>query len=244
MQFLFDVEIATKFGVNEAIFLNNLAFWTKTNQANGINFHDGHTWTYNSMKAFCTIFPFWTTDQIRTIIKKCLNYGLICIGNYNETKYDRKKWYALTEIGLKLFPGLICENSQMVLSELPNGFVKNPKPIADIKPDIKPDIKDKRGKNSPRVNSSVPVEFVPNEDHALLSDSLHLDLAREKNAFIDYYQAHGKKMVNWDAAFRNWLRKASEFRAKLSAKEHPVTASIRELKESIYDSEEFKCLMN
>lgn len=39
----------------------------------------------------------------------------------------------------------------------------------------------------------------------------NVDVAHEADKFRDYYAAHGKPLKNWDAAFRNWVRKASEF---------------------------------
>ena len=36
-------------------------------------------------------------------------------------------------------------------------------------------------------------------------------IAHETDKFRDYYRATGKSFKNWDAAFRNWIRKASEF---------------------------------
>jgi len=113
--------------------------------------------------------------------------------------------------------------------------------IKEIK--ITKEKKEERRKKPPRANSTVPLDFIPNENHALLAATLHLDLNREKNAFMDYYQAHGKKMVDWDASFRNWLRKSFEFKNKSQGKEHPVTASIREMK-NIYNSKAFMQLMS
>ncbi len=244
MQFLFDIDIATKYGVNEAIFLNNIAHWTKINQANETNLHDGRTWTYNSYPAFTKIFPFWTQKQIRTIIASCESKKLICSGNYNVAKYDRTKWYSLTDLGIKLFPGLTCPNGRIDLPKEPEPSAQMGALIPVNKPDNKPDIKQERVKRPPRPSTSVPLDFIPNEHHALIAAVRHLDLNNEKSAFIDYYEAHGKKMVNWDAAFRNWLRKAAEFKNKSQGKEHPVTASIREVKEDIYNSSEFKYMMN
>lgn len=39
----------------------------------------------------------------------------------------------------------------------------------------------------------------------------NVDVTRETDRFRDYYAAHGKPLKNWDAAFRNWVRKAAEF---------------------------------
>lgn len=38
-----------------------------------------------------------------------------------------------------------------------------------------------------------------------------VDLAKQLPMFMDYWLAHGKPMANWDATFRNWMRRAPEF---------------------------------
>jgi hypothetical protein len=147
MDYQFNYDFAIKYGVNEAIFCNNLYFWTRTNRANKRHFHDGHYWTYNTMEAFTELFQFWTKDQLRTVIKNCEKKGLIIKGNYNKTAYDRTIWYALTPLALDVyevgkFPNAelsSCENSQMGMGKIPNDDGKNPTPIPDNKPDNKPD---------------------------------------------------------------------------------------------------------
>jgi len=42
-----------------------------------------------------------------------------------------------------------------------------------------------------------------------------LDLEWYTAQFEDYWVAHGKKMVDWDATWRNWMRKASDERIPL-----------------------------
>jgi hypothetical protein len=120
----FDPDIAEKVGVNAAVIYQNLVFWIEKNQANDKHFHEGKYWTYNSISAFEQMFSYLTTSQIRTAIKHLLESGLIVEGNFNKKGYDRTKWYSVI--------------SQVHLSNLANGFDKNPNPIPDIKPDIKP----------------------------------------------------------------------------------------------------------
>jgi hypothetical protein len=66
----FDTDIACKYGVDEAIIIQNMAFWQVKNEANGHHLYDGRYWTYNSTKALTRLFPFWSEDQIYRIIKK------------------------------------------------------------------------------------------------------------------------------------------------------------------------------
>lgn len=103
MNHSFDVEIATEYGVNCAIILENLYFWTEHNRANGKHFHDGYYWTYNSVRAFKELFPYLGSFQIRNAIDKLKSEGLILTGNYNEDMRDRTVWYALTEKANAIF---------------------------------------------------------------------------------------------------------------------------------------------
>ena len=62
MNYIFDVEVAREYGVNEAIFISNLQFWIAKNKANGIHYHGNRTWTYNSNKAY--LFKVNTTSLL------------------------------------------------------------------------------------------------------------------------------------------------------------------------------------
>lgn len=121
----FDTEIAEKVGVNAAILYENIKWWCAKNEANETNFFDGKYWTFNSIKAWHQLFPYLTGKQIRTAITKLEDEGYIVSGNYNQSPYDRTKWYSLsTKIDL---PTRSNENDQQG------------EPIPDNKPDNKPD---------------------------------------------------------------------------------------------------------
>lgn len=123
----FDVEIATEFGVNCAILLNHIYFWVEKNRANERHFHEGKYWTYNSINAYTELFPYMSDKQIRTSLKKLEDSGLISVGNFNQSAYDRTKWYALTEKGMS-----ILQNCNIDLPKRANGLSENGEPIPDI----------------------------------------------------------------------------------------------------------------
>lgn len=155
MEHHFNIEVAKKYDVNMAIVLNHLAFWIIKNRANNKHYHDGRYWTYNSVKAFQEIFPYWTFDQIRHVLDKVKKCGLVLTGNYNTIQYDQTTWYAFTDEALNLFNIPIGENSQMEKPKIPNRNVKTPKPIPDNKPYNKPDkgcfsFKDQKTNNEPK----------------------------------------------------------------------------------------------
>ncbi len=93
----FDVETACQSSLEESVFLGNMTHWVIVNRSNQRNFHQGRTWTYNTLDAFTKIFPYWSVGQIRRIIDKLLERGLIVTGNFNEDNRDQTKWYAFAD---------------------------------------------------------------------------------------------------------------------------------------------------
>jgi len=84
----FNPTIAKELGVDEAIMFSNIRFWVEKNKANEKHKHNGDYWTYNSMKAFAKLFPFWTKKQVRRILNNLEEAGYIKTGNYNKQKYN------------------------------------------------------------------------------------------------------------------------------------------------------------
>ena len=192
MEHSFDIEIAKKYGIEEAIILNNFNFWIEKNKANKRHFYDGHYWTYNSKKAFVELFPYMSERQIDYAIKNLVDNGLIIKGNYNKVGFDRTLWYAITKMGY-----CILQNCKMEETKLLNGNDKIVQPIPDIKPDIKP-------------NKRVCTKFVPptlEEVTEYAKSRGREDLAKK---FLEYYTAgnwvdgKGNKVRNWKQKFLTW----------------------------------------
>lgn len=80
--------VAERYGFEEAVFLDAIVFWYRSNRAENRNFRDGRWWTYNSIKAFEEIFPWWSTKQIRRIANSCRDQGALIAGEYNEDRRD------------------------------------------------------------------------------------------------------------------------------------------------------------
>lgn len=127
MEHSFDIDIAKKYGIEAAIILKNLYFWTEKNRANDKHIYDGMVWTYNSVKAFAELFPYMSSKKISGTLQKLQDAGLIVTGNYNQNPYDRTKWYAITKMGYSIFQNgqmYIFQNWQMNLPETENGFTE------------------------------------------------------------------------------------------------------------------------
>lgn len=92
--------IAQDHGVSESIFVTYIWKWIKHNLKFGKNIQDGKAWTYGSRDYLCKSLPGWTEDQVRLVIKKCVQKGLVLIGRFHENKYDKTNWYTLTDYAL------------------------------------------------------------------------------------------------------------------------------------------------
>lgn len=134
----FDAGIAEIYGVEIAIMVQNFAFWIAKNKANNRNFYEGKTWTYNTIKAFNELFPYWSESQIRRILKKMEAAGILLTGNFNEVKYDRTIWYTFTNAFYEKHK-CILQNRQMEVTKPSNGSDETVTPIPDKLPVVLPD---------------------------------------------------------------------------------------------------------
>lgn len=130
----FNVGAAMKVGVTAAVLLTNIHYWVIRNEANQANFHDGRYWTYNSVAALHELFPYLSTKQVRTALKKLEDCGLVVTGCYNKNPYDRTKWYALTAEGYEMFGGAEpdSQDEQTDLPTVANENADGGQPIPNI----------------------------------------------------------------------------------------------------------------
>lgn len=126
MIYSFETEYAKKYGVEEAILLQNFIFWINKNKANNVHFYEGKYWTYNSKKAMLELFPFWSESQLKRIINSLINQGVLITGNFNKSPYDKTTWYAL-EISIGRF-------QPIDETKLTNREDETDQPIPDSKP--------------------------------------------------------------------------------------------------------------
>lgn len=128
MQYAFDMDLAQRYGVPEAIFVHRLYWWVRDNAANGRNYRDGRYWTYDSLNALTEIFPCWSRRQIEGIINRCREKGLILTAAYSQDKRDRTTWYTVTETVIQAYEPIPTASPkrgnafhEMVKCNTPNG---------------------------------------------------------------------------------------------------------------------------
>ena len=101
----FGIDIATEYGIEEALLLGYVYHWVCRNKENGVNFHDGKYWTFDSRRALAKKFPYISPSKIYRAFNHIEKEGLLLTGNYNKLGRDRTTWYTLSEKGLSLFDG-------------------------------------------------------------------------------------------------------------------------------------------
>lgn len=198
MIYHFDSEVAKKYGVNGAIMIANFQYWIIKNKANDKNFFDGHYWTYNSKKALMELFPFWSEQNIKTILNHLKEKGVLITGNYNNSAYDRTLWYAFADeeqwIGEKqLFQKL----------ELTNEKVKTNQTI----PNINTNINTNNVYNKPTKNKN----FIPPTIDECKEYAKELHCKKELGIdFFNYYNlsnwidGKGKQILRWKQKMYQW----------------------------------------
>ncbi len=160
MEYHFDVEDAKKYGVEPAIFLYNLKFWIRKNHANGKHSYEKRTWTYNSQNAFTELFPFWSRQNIRTIIKKLVDKKGIRTGNFNKALYDKTTWFALED------EATLGWNQPTDGLESTNRSDGINQPIPDTNTDTKPDTSLMREREEKLLFTKVKDSFVSQNENS------------------------------------------------------------------------------
>lgn len=218
--YMFDVDIATVYGVDNAVMIWNLNHWIDHNAANEKNFYNGRYWTFNSIEAFTKLFPFWSKGQIRRILKSLEESGVIMTGNFNADRRDRSTWYAFTD-----------SFQQMHLSKSTNANVETDKSL------------DINNISNTNVNTNIPADGglfgdMPAEtkerkqrktsesmclfansrynDYELFAaefaapEFANIDIVYYYDAVSDWSSSLNRKRTNWIATARNFIRKDIE----------------------------------
>lgn len=88
--------------------------------------------------------------------------------------------------------------------------VVEPEPEPETKPEPVGMMVTKTAAKSSR-QKKLPKNWKPNDTHRRIATEEGVDLEREVTGFRDHAEATGRTMLDWDAAFRTWLRNARGF---------------------------------
>lgn len=133
----FDAELAQALGVAEAILLHHMQYWIAKNEANGVHFYDGRTWTYNSVRAYGRLFPYFSERQLANALKHLEAEGILVTGHYSDNPRNRTLWYAFSDDAAAIMQkckmqhaknaDCILQNCEMQCAEMSNAIGENVK---------------------------------------------------------------------------------------------------------------------
>ncbi len=97
------MDLAAKYGTDAAIFLHNIVYWTLKNQSEDRHFHEGRYWMQASLNGLAALYPLWSAPQIKRIIAKLRDAGVLLVGDFNEDRMVRTNWYSPSDEILALY---------------------------------------------------------------------------------------------------------------------------------------------
>lgn len=208
MVHFFDVEIAEKYGIFEAVFINNLEFWLAKNEANDTNYHDGRYWSYNTKDAMIKLFPYVSPKKIWNAIDHLREEGIILTGNFNEKKWDRTLWYTLSDFGKCILP-----ERNFHFTEMENADSEKGEPIPYKNTDKKTDNKRESILTDAKEKTA---RFVPPTVEEVQAYCDEKGFTIDAQYYVDYYETRdwrlkdGKKMSKWKNSVNTWVHNDKE----------------------------------
>lgn len=132
---MYNPNFAKKYGLAEAIFLDNLGYWLKSQEAKEIIFWEGLRWNKMSFRGYERFFIEFSKSQIETIIANLIKKKAIIKKKYNEivkvdatTCYDFSICIAICDKELLDYYSIIYDFS---IFDNDNNNKKNQKPMSE-----------------------------------------------------------------------------------------------------------------
>jgi len=93
----FSTNDAIEHGVDSAIILHNIRYWLDHARANEQMINDGYHWMFMTAAKMQSIMPFWSANKIQKMLKTLSSKGVLIVGEYNKSSWNRTNWYTMPE---------------------------------------------------------------------------------------------------------------------------------------------------
>jgi hypothetical protein len=203
--------LACAVGLHEAIVLQQIHYWLNPKRKSG-KVVDGTRWIFNSYGQWQEQFPFLTEKVIGNAIRSLEKQGyLLSRQDLNAVGSDRRKWYTIDYDRFRDVErpdsddGSLYrddEQTQMGRSSITETTAETTPETTSVAP--------KRKKQA----TTLPDQWHPNDDTLdwmTANKFVYEDLERELPKFKDHHAAKGNRFVDWNLAFKNWLRNSKEW---------------------------------
>lgn len=162
--------LALKIGLNEAIMLQQVHYWT-SNPMNK-NIKNGRVWVYKSYSEWKREFPFWSLRTIQRTILSLEERKVLITDTFNRLITDRTKWYTIDyEVLDSLDIGTYSQVGTIVVPTWNDGSANLARSIPETTTEIKNNnnenenvIKISKKETRPQVKSKARVEAMPHSE--------------------------------------------------------------------------------
>lgn len=202
----FNVDVAKDYGILEAIFINNLAYWVTLNMRNDTHYYEGRYWVFYTRKALSELFPYASEKQMRRVTDKLTEEGIIVKGNFNALKYDRTLWYSFTDKGIELLVSYGIASRPRGRVHLPewadaNAQAGTPIPNNKLPNDKQPNNKKKHTKKSVPTLEEVRGYLADKGINSFTAEEFY-----EYFEAGDWTDAKGNPVRNWKQKCLTWSK--------------------------------------
>lgn len=104
---VFSPLLAQRIGLEKAIIVQQISFWTGLRK----NIREGYAWVYNTYDDWAQQFPFMSKKVIRRHVLELEEMGVLISDNFNDSPYDRTKWYRIDRSSPVLYDEFPAESS-------------------------------------------------------------------------------------------------------------------------------------
>jgi len=128
--------LAVRFGLNEAIALQQLHYWVSPTTGLSTNVIDGMKWAYNTYEEWQAQFPWWSVHTIQRIFTALERRGLVIARAMNVKDWDRRKWYTIdyavynqlvSDVLITGADAVLPDNSNLASSKKANNVLEHAK---------------------------------------------------------------------------------------------------------------------
>ena len=179
---MFQPSLAVSYGLNEAIFLQQLHYWLKYGNPKQ---QDANVWVVSSYKNWLKQFSFWSEDTLYRTIKKLSEMNLvIATGKYNSSAMDKTKWLT---IRYDMFPAATIPQVDQTIPQVDQTIPQVDQTIPQVDRTI-PQV----DRTIPQVDRTIPQvdRTIPQVDRTIpQSDRItpQIDRIRHRNLTSPHY---------------------------------------------------------
>ncbi len=231
MNHSFNIEHAQKYGIEEAILIENFIFWISKNKAN--RKHDREieidgvmvvrTFTYNSATALAELFPYMTVNTLRRITQRLCDLNVLAKGVFNTNSYDRTTWFCFVDENAFLYNAKpILQNCEMEVDKKQNGIEESPKSYTDINTNKNTPI-NKDTKNNP-ISTSTFLEIKSKLRE--INKNLGTPYIDEDRGNLELEKAAKKYEGDFNKLFLDTLKKLLDLSRKPLGEYSPIRAGV------------------